>query len=102
MRCSVVGVSPVAASNRRRSWRSEMEQRGGHRRDAGALAVRQPPDAFGDHGVGGGRVGKSLAHGSLQLRRRLLGGARAGNELLKRLASVAPELVGIEGEIDEI
>jgi hypothetical protein len=24
MRCSVVGVSPVAASNRRRSWRSEM------------------------------------------------------------------------------
>ena len=66
------------------------------------LARRHPSDAFGDHGVGGGRVGESLAHGSLQLRRRLLGGAGAGNELLKRVASVAPQLVGFEGEVDEI
>ncbi len=102
MRCSVVGVSPVAASKRRRSWRSEMNSE----EAIDATPARWPhvsrrtPSAT--TGSGAGRVGESLAHGSLQMRRRLLGGAGAGDELLKRIAAVAPELVGIEGEVDEL
>jgi hypothetical protein len=77
------------------------EQRGGHRCDAGPSTRRQPSDALGDHGVRSRCAGESLPHGSLQVRRRLRDRPRGANELLKCIASVAPELVGTEGEVDE-
>ena len=63
--------------------------------------VGQTSDALGDHGVRGRCARESLGHGSLQVRRRLLDRPRDANELLKCHASVAPELVGAEGEVDE-